>query len=80
MTVFFYAKTGGNQVYGDRKKVKNNEIKTKGDQYLVEAIKAFVDSSGEQEYVLIRKWIEEGLKRDIEHAKNLKNNKYLVDL
>lgn len=57
-------------MYGDRRLVKDREIRTRGDEYLLEQIEEYVRRSGKQKHVVLREWIEEGLQRDMEHLLN----------
>lgn len=61
-------------MYGDRRLVKKKEIRTRGDEYLVQMLDEYVRQSGKQKHVLIRQWIEEGLKRDLDEFLDQKNN------
>jgi len=61
-------------MYGDRRLVKDREIRTRGDEYLIQMLEDYVKRSGKQKHVLIRQWIEEGLRRDLDEALEQKNN------
>lgn len=57
-------------MYGDRRLVKDREIRTRGDEYLLEQLEQYVRMSGKQKHVVLREWIEEGLQRDTEQLLN----------
>lgn len=53
-------------MYGDRRLVKDREIRTRGDEYLLRQIEEYVKRSGKQKHVVLREWIEAGLQKDME--------------
>lgn len=57
-------------MYGDRRLVKDREIRTRGDEYLLEQLEQYVRMSGKQKRVVLREWIEEGLQRDMQQLLN----------
>lgn len=60
-------------MYGDRRLVKDREIKTRGDEYLMQRLDEYIRRTGKQRHVVLRQWIEEGIQRDLEELE-LKNN------
>lgn len=67
-------------MYGDRKLVKDQEIKTRGDSYLIDRIKRYVERTGKQRDVLIRDWITKGLEEDEQSLIESKDNEYITEL
>lgn len=67
-------------MYGDRRLLKNQEIKTRGDQYLIERLDEYVEKSGKQRHVVLREWIEECLERDLADLLDKKNIQIKIGL
>lgn len=67
-------------MYEDRRRVKDNEIKTRGDDYLIAKIEAYIARTGKGKHEAVRDLISDGLDRYEKILEQQKDSGFLTEL